>query len=81
MAGNRFSSDHMAGGRAQSLVFGVLPSGFCGRPGSASQSTKGHEHGVRVFPLGCGLTRPGTRRAAQMPTSGAELRQARSGKR
>jgi hypothetical protein len=42
----------MAGGRAQSLVFGVLPSGLCGPPGSASQSTKGHEHGVRVFPLG-----------------------------
>jgi hypothetical protein len=40
------------GGRAQSLVFCVLPSGLCGRPGSASQSTKGHEHGVRVFPLG-----------------------------
>jgi hypothetical protein len=52
VAGNRFPSDHMAGGRAQSLVFGVLPSGLCGRPGSASQSTKGDEHGVRVFPLG-----------------------------
>ena len=31
---------------------GVLPSGLCGRPGPASQSTKGYEHGVRVFLLG-----------------------------